>query len=54
MASGTRLHDVHLGADRDFLQRHRYLHFAGQVWIVELVRVAQVFTWGEVDTFATE
>jgi hypothetical protein len=34
------LHDAELGADGYLLERHRHLHFARQIGIVEFVRVA--------------
>src|SRR5262245_26180629 len=48
------LHDIQRGADRYFLQCHSHLHLAGQVGIVELVRVAQPFTRDEVDILAAK
>src|SRR5882672_1786192 len=48
------LHDAQLGADRYFLQRHSHLHLAGQVGIVEFVRVAQAFARDEFDIFAAK
>jgi hypothetical protein len=43
------LYDIHLGADQYFLQLHRHLYFAGQVRIVESVRVTQAFARDELD-----
>src|SRR5712671_4221813 len=48
------LHDAELGADRHFLQRHRDHNFAGEVRIVEFVRVAQAFVRNELDIFAAK
>ncbi|OWK23813.1 hypothetical protein AJ87_30355 [Rhizobium yanglingense] len=42
---------LQLGPDRDFLQGHSDFHFARQVGVVEFVRVAQAFAWGELDIF---
>src|SRR2546430_3980693 len=43
------LRDIQLAADRYFLQHHSHLHLAGQVGIVEFVRVAQEFARHEFD-----
>src|SRR5262249_7400529 len=50
----ARLHDIQLSADGYLLQRHSHLHFAGQIGIVESVRVAQAFTRDELDILAAE
>src|SRR6266849_9666842 len=48
------LRNINLGADRYFLQRHSHLHLAGQVGIVEFVRVTQAFVRNELDIFASK
>ena len=48
------LHDVDLGADRHRLQHYRHLNVAGQVGIVEFIRVAQAFVRNELDIFAAK
>src|SRR5215469_1889989 len=48
------LRDIHLGADQYFLQRHRHLHLAGQIGIIEFVRVAQAFACDELDIGAAK
>src|SRR5712691_2564764 len=45
------LHDVHLGADGYLPERHRHLHFARQIGIIELVRVAQALAGHELQIF---
>jgi len=50
----TFLHDVELGADGDLLERHRHLHFARQIGVVELVRVAQALAGHELQIFSAE
>src|SRR6185312_11568611 len=46
--------DIHLGADQYFLQRHRYLHLAGQVGIVKSVGVAQALARDEFSILAAK
>src|ERR1700704_4306053 len=48
------LFDVHLRTDQDFLQSHGHLHLAGQVRIVEKVRVTQALPRDELNIFAAE
>ncbi|VTZ65136.1 conserved hypothetical protein [Sinorhizobium medicae] len=48
------LHDLEFGTDRYFLQRHGHLHLAGQVGVVEFVRVAQTFAGDEFDIFTAK
>src|SRR6266576_1521964 len=48
------LHDGQLGADGDLLERHRHLHFARQIGIVEFVRVAQALAGHELQIFSAE
>src|SRR5450432_3637297 len=33
------LHNIQIGAARNLPKRHRDLHFSGQVWIIEPVRI---------------
>jgi hypothetical protein len=55
MASGMPACTISNSVPTDtFLQRHSHLHLAGQVGIVELVRVAQAFTRDELDVFAAK
>src|ERR1700720_2850941 len=37
------LHYVDLSSARHLLQGHRRLHFSAKVWVVELVRIANLF-----------
>src|SRR5262249_10349645 len=48
------LHNIDLGADRYFLQRHGHLNVARQIGIVELIRVAQAFVRNELEGFPAE
>jgi hypothetical protein len=48
------LHDVHLGADRDLLQRDRRLHLAGEVRVVEGVGVANALVRHQLEVRAAE
>jgi hypothetical protein len=50
----TLLDDVHLGPDRDFLQRHRHPHLASQVWIVEPVRPSNALVRDQLEVLAAE
>src|SRR4029450_2447249 len=50
----TFLHDVQLGADGYWLERHRHLDFARQIGILESVRVAQALTGHELQIFSAE
>src|SRR5512146_93374 len=48
------LHDMELRPDRYFLQGYRHLNIAGQVGIIELVRVTQALVGNELDIFAAK
>jgi hypothetical protein len=48
------LHDVHVSADGDGLERYRHLDFARQIGIVECVRVAQTLAGHELQILSTE
>ena len=48
------LHNIKLGAERDFLERHRHLNLTRQVGIVEFVSVAQAFMGHELNILAAK
>ena len=48
------LHDVQFRATRNFFERDRRLHFAGQIWIVKFVRVANPFVRRQFDIRSAE
>jgi hypothetical protein len=48
------LHNIKLGSERDFLERHRHLNLTRQVGIVEFVGVAQAFMGHELNILAAK
>src|SRR5262245_18126940 len=48
------LHDAQLCAHGDRLERHRHLHLAWQIGVVECVRVAQARAGHEFEIFSAE
>ncbi len=48
------LHDAQFRATRDLLQVNRRLHFAGQIWVVKFVGVADAFVWRQLAIFSTK
>ena len=48
------LHDVQFRPARNFFQRDRRLHFAGQIWVVKFVRVTNAFVWRQFDIRSAE
>src|SRR5688500_8235716 len=48
------LHDVQLSADGYLLERHRHLHLAWQIGIVEFVRVAQALAGHELQILSAK